>query len=73
MKHKGKIVLSVLILIPANIIIHSLTGQSDFNAMLPAGSAGLLVLISIVLTLIGGWIPSRKAAKSDPVTALRTE
>ena len=65
--------LTLLILIPANIIIHSLTGQSDFNAMLPAGSAGLLVLISIILTLIGGWIPSRKAAKSDPVTALRTE
>ncbi|MBQ6679481.1 MAG: ABC transporter ATP-binding protein/permease [Lachnospiraceae bacterium] len=65
--------LTLLILIPANIIIHSLTGQNDFNAMLPAGSAGLLVLISIILTLIGGWIPSRKAAKSDPVTALRTE
>lgn len=65
--------LTLLILIPANMIIHSLTGQSDFTAMLPAGSAGLLVLISIILTLIGGWIPSRKAAKSDPVTALRTE
>ena len=32
-----------------------------------------VILLSVVLTLIGGIIPSRKAAKSDPVTALRTE
>ena len=41
--------------------------------MLPAGAAAVLVLLSVVLTLIGGLIPSRKAAKQDPVTALRTE
>ena len=65
--------LTLLLLIPANAIIHHLTGDSNFTAMLPTGSAFLLILVSIVLTLIGGWIPSRKAAKSDPVTALRTE
>ena len=65
--------LTLLILIPANIIIHKLTGAEEFTAMLPAGSAGILILISIVLTLIGGFIPSRKAAQQDPVEALRTE
>ena len=43
------------------------------NAVLPAGAAVVLVLLSVVLTLIGGLIPSRKAAKQDPVKALRTE
>ena len=67
------IVITWIILIPGNIVIHSLTGQSDLNAVLPMTSALILVLLSIALTLIGGVIPSRSAAKSDPVTALRTE
>ena len=33
----------------------------------------ILIALSVLLTLLGGLIPSRKAAKSDPVTALRTE
>lgn len=62
-----------LLLIPINILIHHLSGQSDLNGFIPIPAALLLILLSIVLTLIGGLIPSRSAAKSDPVTALRTE
>ena len=65
--------LSELMLIPMNLIIHSLSGVENINAVLPPVSAGILILLSIVLTLIGGLIPSRKAAKSDPVAALRAE
>ena len=56
-----------------NAILHSLTNQQNLSAILPPAAAGILILLSIVLTLIGGIIPSRKAAKSDPVTALRSE
>ena len=62
-----------LLIIPANLILHALTEQENINAILPPAAAGILILLSIVLTLIGGIIPSRKAAKSDPVTALRSE
>ncbi len=65
--------LSLFILIPGNAIIHHLAGTNDISAVLPVGYAIILILISVLLTLIGGIIPSRKAAKSDPVTALRTE
>ncbi|MBQ7670192.1 MAG: ABC transporter ATP-binding protein/permease [Clostridia bacterium] len=68
----GIAVTSVL-LVPANHIIHSLAGQNDINAILPPFAGVVLILLSIVLTLIGGIIPSRKAAKSDPVAALRSE
>ena len=62
-----------LLIIPTNMIIHAVSGQNDINAILPPIGAVILILLSIVLTLIGGIIPSRKAAKSDPVTALRSE
>lgn len=65
--------LALLLLIPGNALIHSLAGRSDINASLPLTSSAALILLSVVLTLIGGLIPSRKAAKSDPVAALRTE
>ena len=65
--------LSVLLLIPGNVLLHRMTGLTEVNAFLPVGSAVLLILISVVLTLIGGLIPAGKAAKKDPVTALRTE
>ena len=64
---------TLLVLIPGNQIIHNLAGTNEINAVLPAGAALILVAISVVLTLLGGLIPSRKAAKQDPVTALRTE
>ena len=65
--------ITLLALIPANQFIHYLAGSNEINAILPAGAAVALILLSVLLTLLGGLIPSRKAAKSDPVTALRTE
>lgn len=65
--------ITLLALIPANQFIHYLAGSSEINAILPAGAAVALILLSVLLTLLGGLIPSRKAAKNDPVTALRTE
>ena len=65
--------LSLLLLIPGNMIIHAVADNNKVNAFLPVTPAIVLILLSIGLTLIGGIIPSKKAAKSDPVTALRTE
>ncbi|MDB8545398.1 ABC transporter ATP-binding protein/permease [Turicibacter sanguinis] len=65
--------ITLLLLIPANSIIHTLTGTDTVNASLPFSSALLLIALSIILTLMGGIIPAKKAARKDPVTALRTE
>lgn len=67
------VTISALFLIPVNLIIHAVSGISTISAILPVGGAIILVILSIVLTLIGGIIPSKKAAKKDPVIALRTE
>ena len=64
---------SLLLILPINSIIHALTDNLSLNAKLPWTSALILIAISIVITIIGGLIPSRKAAKKDPVIALRTE
>ena len=64
---------TLLLLIPINSIIHTLTDTNTVNASLPFSSAILLIVLSVVLTSIGGFIPSKKAARKDPVTALRTE
>ncbi len=64
---------TLLLLIPGNMLIHSLAGSNDINALLPAAGAVILIVLSMLLTLIGGLIPSKKAAHKDPVTALRTE
>ena len=64
---------SLFMLIPINIVIHAVSGMDTINAFLPWLNAVILIVLSILLTLIGGIIPSRKAAKKDPVTALRTE
>lgn len=58
---------------PINWIIHTLTNNYDINASLPIGGATILVILSVILTLIGGLIPSKQAAKKDPVLALRSE
>ena len=65
--------MTLLLLFPTNAIIHSLAGNDNMNAVLPPIGGMILVVLSILLTLLGGIIPSRKAAKEDPVTALRTE
>ncbi len=67
------VVVTYLLCIPINAVIHALTGILALNAVLPIGAAIILVVISMVLTLIAGIIPSGSAAKKDPVVALRTE
>lgn len=65
--------ISLLALIPINSIIQKISGINDLNAQLPLLSSVILIAISIVITLIGGLLPAKKAAKKDPVIALRTE
>lgn len=65
--------ITLFLLIPANSIIRSLADGVNVKAALPPVAAVVLIGLSVVLTLLGGLIPSRKAAKSDPVTALRTD
>ena len=67
------IALTVLLIIPGNMIIHAVTGNNSMNAILPPEAAIILVGLSMILTVIAGLIPSKKAAKKDPVIALRTE
>lgn len=64
---------SLLLLIPGNAIIHAVTGLDTVNATLPPVSGLILIGLSILLTVIGGLLPAKKAAKQDPVVALRTE
>ena len=59
------------LLIPTNAIIHNI--NQDITALLPVEGATILVILSVILTLIGGIIPSKHAAKKDPVLALRSE
>ena len=65
--------ITLLLLIPINNVIQTVSKIEDLSAVLPLESAGVLILISIIITMIGGLIPSRSAAKKDPVEALRTE
>ena len=67
------IAVSYTLCLPINFILYSLTGIANLKAILPIGAAAILVLISTLLTLVSGLIPSRSAAKKDPVVALRTE
>ncbi len=67
------IIFTVLLCLPINAIIHALSGIYSINAVLPWAGGLALVIISMVLTFIAGLIPSRIAAKKDPVEALRTE
>lgn len=67
------IVITLLLMVPGNAILRGFIGDANVSAILPVDTALLLIGLSTILTLIGGWIPSKKAAKKDPVTALRTE
>ncbi len=66
------ILVTLLLDIPINLIIYSLSGIATI-ARLPVAGAFILIGISVLLTFIAGLIPSRIAAKKDPVEALRTE
>ena len=67
------VVVTYLLCIPINAVINFLTGIPGLDAVLPLNAAVILIAISVFLTLIAGMIPSRSAAKKDPVVALRTE
>ena len=67
------VILSLMMLIPINKVIHFLTKNPNITAILPISAMITLVILSTILTLIGGIIPSKKAAKQDPVLALRSE
>jgi len=67
------VLVTYLLCIPINLILHRLTKLSNLSAVLPVRTAIVLIVISMLLTLISGIIPSRSAAKKDPVVALRTE
>ena len=67
------VIITYLLCIPINCVINTLTGIPSLDAYLPLPTAVILVVISVLLTLISGIIPSRSAAKKDPVVALRTE
>lgn len=64
---------TLLLLIPGNQLIHHLTNNPDITAQLPVVNALVLIALSVILTLIGGFIPAKQAAKKDPVIALRSE
>ena len=64
---------TLLLIIPINLIVHKLTNIQTLNAILPPAGAVILVIISMLLTFIAGLIPSGIAARKDPVEALRTE
>ena len=65
--------LSYLFIPIINAILHHFTGDIPLSASLAIESAGVLILVSIILTLIGGLIPAKSASKKDPVEALRSE
>ncbi len=67
------VVVTYLLCIPINMILHYLTGIGNLSAALPVVTAVILVVISVLLTMISGIIPSVSAARKDPVVALRTE
>ena len=67
------VLFTYLVCIPINLILYALTGIANLQATLDIRVAIVLVAISVLLTLISGLIPSRGAAKKDPVVALRTE
>ncbi len=67
------VIITYLLCIPINMILHHLTGIGNLSAYLPPVVGIALVVISVVLTMFAGIIPSRSAAKKDPVVALRTE
>lgn len=66
------ILVTVLLDIPINLVIHHLTGIRSV-AILPVGGAVILVVISMLLTVIAGLFPAKIASKKDPVIALRSD
>ncbi len=65
--------IAMLLNIPITSLIQNLIGNSDVATSLPIASAIILIAISVVITVLGGLIPAKTAAKKDPVIALRSE
>ena len=65
--------LCLLLLIPGNMLIHTIAGTTSVTAVLPPKAALVLIVLATLLTILGGLIPARSAAKCNPVTALRSE
>ena len=67
------ITFSYLIIPLINLVLHHFIGDIPLSAALAPTTAGFLVILSVILTLIGGLIPARSASRKDPVEALRSE
>lgn len=67
------VALCLLLLIPGNMLIHHIAGDVNVVASLPPQAALILIVLATLLTMLGGVIPARSAAKSNPVKALRSE
>ena len=67
------IFVTLVLILPINIILHHFTGISYLNAALPVGGALILIALSMLLTITAGLIPAHGASKKDPVVALRYE
>ena len=67
------ILVTLLLCIPVNLIIRAVSGINNIGAELPFVAAIVLIVISMILTLIAGFVPAKIAAKKDPVEALRSE
>ena len=67
------IVVTLVLLVPINAIVQHLTGIESLQAILPWQAAGILIGISVLLTVLAGLVPAKMAARKDPVEALRSE
>ena len=65
--------LCLLLLIPGNMLIHSIADSASVTAALPLQAALVLIALATLLTILGGLIPAKSASKCDPVKALRSE
>lgn len=64
---------AMLLTIPLNALIGSLLSGISISASVSPLYGGILIALSVVITVLGGLLPAKRAAKKDPVTALRTE
>lgn len=67
------VIITYLLCFPVNAVIRYFTGLESLRAFLPWQAALILIGISVLLTVFAGLIPSRSAARKDPVVALRSE
>lgn len=65
--------LSLLLLIPGNMIIRALSDSATITAALPLDAGLMLIILATLLTMLGGLFPAKSASKCDPVKALRSE